>query len=889
MNILVKIVVTGILSAQLACSNKQNVMPIFYGPDQLNVMEGQLLNVQLNAFDPEKKPLIFVISGGDDSQHFQLTPSGILSFITPPDFESPADADADNQYEIDVVVTDGINETARSFSITVKDDPTEIVIGGEAGLLGGFSFEEGAVLGVDITGILEQEGIDPSSVEYQWYSIADDGSTIPLSDTDQYVLTQADVNQKLKLQVSYLDENGDPVIVESPETEIIRNVNENVDLANLAEGVGFEISAMNLSRTARAGWSTSIAGDMNGDGLADLVVGAPASLYGDDKGASYVVYGSLNSSDVTLTVDGVSDGNDSRGFVIQGATLRDFFGQSVSNAGDVNADGYADLIIAAHYASDKAGASYVVYGSSGGGNLELSELNENYESGFAIQGAGPGHESGFAVGSAGDVNADGYADLIVGAPYASDKAGASYVVYGSSGGGNLELSELNETYERGFVVDGPAANQKLGRYVASAGDINNDGFDDVHISGNDEPAKTYTVIGAEALSPIDLNTSNSNVFNVSGFDQEDKAAFNTKSAGDVNGDGNIDMIMSARSVRGKGVTFVVFGPWDPADGDVSLKTESRDTWSGFIIEGNSEDGEVGFGAGSAGDINGDGYDDLIISAPTKTVGELSEAGVNYIVYGNVDAKLDDLTLDDMVVDDGFVITGAEAYHQSGGKLSKGTGDVNGDGFDDVIIGALDITDSVSNYRLENEDTFVCSVCASYVIYGGPTDYDALDKTLTRTDEKSLVGSHGKDNLTWLEAGAVLIGGAGNDNLIIGDEDFLRIDGGNGVDRLTLASDSSINLDFTAENNDWHKNAITGIEEIDMTEDSATNRITLSAVDVFNLSNTSNTLKVYASSNDTVVLKNLINFANWESDIAHATYSSNNAVVEVIGLDDVLIQ
>lgn len=821
MNILVKIVVTGILSAQLACSNKQNVMPIFYGPDQLNVMEGQLLNVQLNAFDPEKKPLIFVISGGDDSQHFQLTPSGILSFITPPDFESPADADADNQYEIDVVVTDGINETARSFSITVKDDPTEIVIGGEAGLLGGFSFEEGAVLGVDITGILEQEGIDPSSVEYQWYSIADDGSTIPLSDTDQYVLTQADVNQKLKLQVSYLDENGDPVIVESPETEIIRNVNENVDLANLAEGVGFEISAMNLSRTARAGWSTSIAGDMNGDGLADLVVGAPASLYGDDKGASYVVYGSLNSSDVTLTVDGVSDGNDSRGFVIQGATLRDFFGQSVSNAGDVNADGYADLIIAAHYASDKAGASYVVYGSSGGGNLELSELNE--------------------------------------------------------------------TYERGFVVDGPAANQKLGRYVASAGDINNDGFDDVHISGNDEPAKTYTVIGAEALSPIDLNTSNSNVFNVSGFDQEDKAAFNTKSAGDVNGDGNIDMIMSARSVRGKGVTFVVFGPWDPADGDVSLKTESRDTWSGFIIEGNSEDGEVGFGAGSAGDINGDGYDDLIISAPTKTVGELSEAGVNYIVYGNVDAKLDDLTLDDMVVDDGFVITGAEAYHQSGGKLSKGTGDVNGDGFDDVIIGALDITDSVSNYRLENEDTFVCSVCASYVIYGGPTDYDALDKTLTRTDEKSLVGSHGKDNLTWLEAGAVLIGGAGNDNLIIGDEDFLRIDGGNGVDRLTLASDSSINLDFTAENNDWHKNAITGIEEIDMTEDSATNRITLSAVDVFNLSNTSNTLKVYASSNDTVVLKNLINFANWESDIAHATYSSNNAVVEVIGLDDVLIQ
>ncbi len=130
------------------------------------------------------------------------------------------------------------------------------------------------------------------------------------------------------MQVFYQDETGVEVIAESEETNIIRNINANVDLANLAEGTGFVINAKDLSKTARAGWTVAIAGDVNADGLADLVVGAPATN-GDDtalKGASYVVYGSSNESDVTLNEEGVSDNNASRGFVIQGSTLGDLSG-----------------------------------------------------------------------------------------------------------------------------------------------------------------------------------------------------------------------------------------------------------------------------------------------------------------------------------------------------------------------------------------------------------------------------------------------------------------------------------------------------------------------------------------------------------------------------------
>ena len=129
---------------------------------------------------------------------------------------------------------------------------------------------------------------------------------------------------------------------------------------------------------------------------------------------------------------------------------------------------------------------------------------------------------------------------------------------------------------------------------------------------------------------------------------------------------------------------------------------------------------------------------------------------------------------------------------------------------------------------------------------------------------------------------------GDDELIIGNENFVRIDGGNGVDTLTLAS--AINLNFTAENNNWHKNAITGIEVIDMAQDTNANTLTLSAIDVLNLSNTSYRLKVNAGANDTLGLVDT-EVTAWTYDGVAGTYVSsdgNKATVEVNGTDLVSI-
>ena len=121
MNVFFKITVVIILGSQIACSDRRNIQPLFYGPDQIDLIEGQELNLQLSAFDPEGQPISFSISGGEDSHLFQLTPSGVLSFVSLPDINMPTDFDVNNEYEVDISATDGVNETTHSFVISFDD------------------------------------------------------------------------------------------------------------------------------------------------------------------------------------------------------------------------------------------------------------------------------------------------------------------------------------------------------------------------------------------------------------------------------------------------------------------------------------------------------------------------------------------------------------------------------------------------------------------------------------------------------------------------------------------------------------------------------------------------------------------------------------------------
>jgi hypothetical protein len=186
------------------------------------------------------------------------------------------------------------------------------------------------------------------------------------------------------------------------------------------------------------------------------------------------------------------------GTAVLGAAASDFLGQSVSGAGDVNGDGFNDLIMGAPYVGminpdikSSEGAVYVILGKPGGSStVDLAGFVSSDSTGFIVQGAAASDNLGYSVSGAGDMNNDGFDDVIMGARGASNYAGAVYVIFGKAGGfANVDLAAFVSSDSTGFIVQGAAASF-LGQSVSGAGDVNNDGFDDV-------------IMGAIAVAPND--------------------------------------------------------------------------------------------------------------------------------------------------------------------------------------------------------------------------------------------------------------------------------------------------------------------------------------------------------------------------------------------------
>ena len=349
-----------------------------------------------------------------------------------------------------------------------------------------------------------------------------------------------------------------------------------------------------------------------------------------------------------------------------------------------------------------------------------------------------------------------------------------------------------------------------------------------------------------ASNPINISTLNgANGFRLNGTDSNDSSGRIVSAAGDVNGDGIADLLIAAwfadgdgNDVPDSGESYVVFGASDVGSGG-NLDLSSLNGANGFVINGVATGDSAGGGLGGGGDVNGDGFDDIVIGAPYAMDGD-SATGVSYVVFGgsNVGSVVN-FDLSSLDGSNGLILPGVSESDFSGTSVNI-VGDVNGDGFDDILIGANGV-DPITN----NEG-------ASYLVFGGDfsgavthqgtTDDDILNGT---AGADVMIGGLGVDVLVGNGGGDVMRGGAGDDVLVISDVLFARIDGGTGDDILQLAG-SGTTLDLTSTSN----LKISGIETIDLTGSGA-NALTLKASDVLDLSETSNVLVVTGVAGDVV--------------------------------------
>jgi Ca2+-binding RTX toxin-like protein len=520
-------------------------------------------------------------------------------------------------------------------------------------------------------------------------------------------------------------------------------------LANLDPSEGFSI--VGLTNYDRLGFAVSRAGDINNDGIDDFIIGtrnAFVSETGNRGGTAYVVFGADGLSSVNLAaLDGTN------GFRVTGTQDNAYTGRSVSAAGDINGDGFDDIIVGAQRANPDNGAAYIIFGSDSGFSGRIVGPDLNGSAGFQIISSVTA-SLGYSVSGAGDVNGDGFADVIVGMPSYGSNRGRAVIVFGHDG----PFGTVNAT-SGAQLAPLNVASQQAGRQVAGAGDINGDGFDDVMVAtnygdtGGSNTGTIYVVFGRATGWDTTLNLdamTGTQGFVIAGADVEDLAGISISRAGDVNADGFDDMIIGANKAdphgNNSGAAYVVFGK---ASGFGALDLSNLDGTNGFKILGGGTEAWAGRSVAAAGDVNGDGIDDILVGAP-YAYGGGSTRGKAYVIFGQSSTV-------------NFVGGAGDDSEAGGGfadNLAGGGGNdtLSGGGGDDVVDGGAD------NDTLDGGD-------GADQLFGG----DGTD---------DLTGGVGSDRLDGGTGADTMNGGVGDDTYFVDDAGDVTVEtGGDGSDRV----------------------------------------------------------------------------------------------------------